>query len=212
MNKPPMKLKICGMKNPKNIQAVAELKPDFMGFIFYKKSPRNIINELDKNVLQALPESIKKIGVFVNANRVEINTLVTEYKLDGVQLHGNESSELCSRLKAQNLLVFKAFSVDESFDFATTNPYKKAVDYFLFDTKAKGGHGGHGVAFDWKILDNYDNEVSFLLAGGVSLENIEDVKKLTHLNIYGIDINSKFEIEPGLKNLKQLTKLITFMR
>ncbi|MDP5139371.1 MAG: phosphoribosylanthranilate isomerase, partial [Spirosomaceae bacterium] len=184
--------------------------------------------------LESLPKSIKKIGVFVNATLEEImniyplstsdpltvsplttatnmsvGTLTTDvnYPLDGVQLHGNESPELCLQLKEQNLVVFKAFSVDENFDFAVTEPYKKVVDYFLFDTKATGGHGGHGVAFDWKILDKYDNEIPFLLAGGVSLENIEEVKKLTHLNIYGIDVNSKFEIEPGLKDLEKLRKL-----
>lgn len=231
-----MKLKICGMKHPENIAAVAELKPDFMGFIFYDKSPRNVRNQLDKKVLESLPKSIKKIGVFVNAGFDEImsiyplsvsaqtissqssvRTLTTEtltkktntnnYPLDGVQLHGNESPELCLKLKEQNLLVFKAFSVDSTFNFAVTEPYKKVVDYFLFDTKASGGHGGHGLAFDWKILDNYDNEIPFLLAGGVSLENIEEVKKLTHLNILGIDVNSKFEIEPGLKDLEKLRKL-----
>ncbi len=202
-----MKLKICGMKYPENIQDVAELRPDFMGFIFYDKSPRNVTDNLDKGVLKALPKSIKKIGVFVNASFEEIIKQVTDYQLDGVQLHGNESPVLCLQLKMQNLLVIKAFSVDKNFNFAVTEPYKKAVDYFLFDTKATGGHGGHGVAFDWKMLDNYDNEVPFLLAGGVSLENIEEVKKLTHLNIYGIDVNSKFEIEPGLKDVEKLKAL-----
>lgn len=207
-----MKLKICGMKNPENIQAVAELKPNFMGFIFYEKSPRNVTGELDKNVLKALPESIKKIGVFVNANSEFITKQVAEYQLDGVQLHGNESPELCSQLKAHNVLVFKAFSVDDNFDFTVTEPYKRFVDYFLFDTKATGGHGGHGVAFDWKVLNGYDNEVPFLLAGGVSLENVEEVKKLTYLNIFGIDVNSKFEIEPGLKDVEKLRELKSQLR
>lgn len=202
-----MKLKICGLKHPENIAAVAELKPDFMGFIFYDKSPRNVRNQLDRKVLESLPKSIKKIGVFVNATFEEITKQATDYQLNGIQLHGNESPELCLQLKEPNLVVFKAFSVDENFDFSVTEPYKKVVDYFLFDTKATGGHGGHGVAFDWKILDKYDNEIPFLLAGGVSLDNIEEVKKLTHLNIYGIDVNSKFEIEPGLKDLEKLRKL-----
>lgn len=202
-----MHLKICGLKHSENIQAVAELKPDFMGFIFYDKSPRNVTGNLDKNVLNTLPKSIRKIGVFVNAGFEEITKQVAEYRLNGVQLHGSESPELCWQLKEQNLLVIKAFSVDQEFDFSETEPYKKAVDYFLFDTKATGGHGGHGLTFDWNMLDNYDNEIPFLLAGGVSLENIEEVKKLTHLNLLGIDVNSKFEIEPGLKDLGKLRTL-----
>lgn len=202
-----MKLKICGLKHAENIQAIAALQPDFMGFIFYDKSPRNVIGTLDKNVLKALPKSSRKIGVFVNADFDEITKQVADYELDGVQLHGNESPQFCSQLQAENLFVFKAFSVDDSFDFAVTIPYKKYVDYFVFDTKAPGGHGGHGVAFDWKILDKYDNEIPFLLAGGVSLENVEEVKKLTHLNLFGIDVNSKFEIEPGVKDMEKLREL-----
>lgn len=202
-----MKLKICGMRSAENIQAVAELSPDFMGFIFYEKSPRSVINALDKETLESLPKSIKKIGVFVNASYEEIKKQLAEYQLDGVQLHGSESPELCLQIKQEDIFVFKAFSVDEHFDFDTTTPYKNTVDYFLFDTKGKTGYGGHGVAFDWNILEQYDNEIPFLLAGGVGLENIDEVKKRTHLNLLGIDVNSRFEIEPALKDVAKLKLL-----
>ena len=196
-----IKIKVCGMRESQNISDLAQLHPDYMGFIFFNQSKRDVSTSLKKTDLENIPKSIKKVGVFVNATEEEIKTQKTTYNLDLIQLHGTESPELCLRLKNLEIPIIKAFSVDTEFDFATTEPYKTSCDYFLFDTKGKDA-GGNGFAFDWSILDKYDNEIPFLLSGGLDEKNIIEVNKLSHLNIHAVDVNSKFEIEPALKNIK----------
>src|SRR5690349_16711265 len=134
-----IKIKICGMKSPENINEIASLQPHFMGFIFYKKSPRNLENNIPN-----LPNSIKKIGVFVNASLEEIQEKVKQYELDFVQLHGDESPEFCHLLQQNKLKVIKAFSIDNQFHFNTLNNYNNYCDYFLFDTKGTN-YGGNGI-------------------------------------------------------------------
>ena len=202
-----MKLKICGMKYPENILEVGALLPDYMGFIFWEKSARYF-----DGIIPALPESIKKVGVFVNEKEVEILTKIKRYDLQAVQLHGNESVEFCVNLKNKiesNIEIIKVFSVDDAFDFKVLTPFENACDYFLFDTKGKLP-GGNGTAFDWKVLENYPSTKPFFLSGGIGMEEIEGVKEIlkTNLPIYAIDINSKFEIEPGLKNIELLKIMV----
>lgn len=203
--------KVCGMRDAVNIAEVADLTPNFMGFIFFEKSPRNVSGILQPHTLETIPEKIQKIGVFVNASIEFIETQIADYQLDGVQLHGDESAEMCRYFLEKEIIVLKAFSVDETFDFTNTKAYEGKVSFLLFDTKAPKGHGGHGVSFDWSLLENYTGKTPFLLAGGVSLENIEDVKQLTHPQFAGIDVNSKFEISPALKDIKQLKILKKFV-
>lgn len=143
----------------------------------------------------------------MNASTAFILEKVETYQLDAVQLHGQESPEQAKEIKDKGLEVFKAFSVGETFAFAQLESYKGAVDYFLFDTKGKEA-GGNGFTFDWTILNDYDNEVPFLLSGGLDGNNIEDVKKLSHLNIYAVDVNSKFETEPALKDIDMLKSTV----
>ncbi len=195
------------MKDDNNIKELMELQPDYMGFIFYEKSKRDVQGVLNQELLLSFPKSIKKTGVFVNASTAFILEKVETYQLDAVQLHGQESPEQAKEIKDKGLEVFKAFSVGETFDFAQLESYKGAVDYFLFDTKGKEV-GGNGFTFDWTILNDYDNEVPFLLSGGLDGNNIEDVKKLSHLNIYAVDVNSKFEIEPALKDIDMLKSTV----
>ncbi|MFN8430355.1 MAG: phosphoribosylanthranilate isomerase [Spirosomataceae bacterium] len=206
-----LKIKVCGMGDPENIGEVAKLMPDYLGFIFYEKSPR-FVGKFD-NLLTAknLPESIKKVGVFVNANFDEIIQNVEKYSLKVVQLHGNEAPELCQKLKKSDLEVWKAFSVDQSFDFSITENYLNTVDAFLFDSKGTG-YGGHGIAFNWDLLENYTFEIPFFLAGGISPENMDSVFSINNPAFFGVDVNSKFEICPGIKNIETLKPLFSKIR
>jgi len=189
-----MKLKICGMKYPENIIQASELLPDFMGFIFWEKSARYFDGDIPK-----LPESIQKIGVFVNEKIKNVIDKIQKHHLQIVQLHGNESAAYCSELKKQNIKIIKVFSVANNFDFEDLKPFETVADYFLFDTKGKLP-GGNGTKFNWKILQNYPSKKPFFLSGGIGIDEINNIKNL-NLPIFAIDINSKFETEPGLKNV-----------
>ena len=201
-----MKLKICGMKYSENIIEVGALLPDYMGFIFWEKSARYF-----DGVIPLLPKSIKKAGVFVHASVEEIVSKINKYDLQAVQLHGEESVEFCEILKnkiPKETEIIKVFSMLDSFNFEILKPFESVCDYFLFDTKGKLP-GGNGTAFDWKILENYPSTKPFFLSGGIGMEEINEVKQVlkTNLPLYAIDINSKFEIEPGLKNIQLLNTL-----
>jgi len=205
-----LSIKICGMKFPGNIKSVAALQPDMMGFIFYPKSPR-YAEPLDMETLQSLPVSMKKIGVFVNEDLERILTLVFKYKLDGVQLHGTENAEICQKLKDAGLIVIKAFPIAEAYNFKVTKAYEGACDYFLFDTKTDA-YGGSGLKFNWSILDEYTGEMPFLLSGGIAADDAEAILKIEHPKLAGIDLNSKFEISPGWKNVELLNVFLKQLR
>jgi phosphoribosylanthranilate isomerase len=201
-----LEVKICGMKYPSNIVAVAALKPDFMGFIFYSKSPR-YADPLDGSVLNSLSPTIKKIGVFVNENLENILTTVYKYNLDGVQLHGTEMMKMCRELRKAKLIVIKAFPIAEAYNFRVTKRYEGTCDYFLFDTKTDA-YGGSGVKFDWTILNEYSGITPFLLSGGIEADDAEAILKIEHPAFAGIDLNSKFEVKPGEKDVQLLKKFI----
>ncbi len=200
-------IKVCGMLHSQNIQELALLKPDFIGFIFYEKSKRYVGSQLDINTLNTLPKTIKKVGVFVDESEQIIIEIVEKYHLDYVQLHGEESPDFCKNLKENGIKVIKAFSVDESFDFEATKQYETIADLFLFDTKT-AEKGGSGKTFDWQILEKYHGPKPFLLAGGIDENNFEKAKNIKHKYLFGLDINSKFDIEPGLKNIEKLKKIL----
>ena len=202
-----MKLKICGMKYPENITEVGSLLPDYMGFIFWEKSARYF-----DGIIPELPKSIKKVGVFVNTSQEEILKKIEKYDLQAIQLHGQESVEFCLNLKAEirtEIEIIKVFSVKDDFDFRDLKPFEAVCDYFLFDTKGKLP-GGNGTTFDWKVLENYPSTKPFFLSGGIGIQELEAVKEITKTNlpIYAIDVNSKFEIEPGLKNINLLRTIL----
>lgn len=201
-----MKIKVCGMKFPENIEELVMLQPDFLGFIFYKKSPRFVAEELNESQLLNI-RNIKKVGVFVNEDLASIIEKVSKYKLDFVQLHGAEIPEFCRELKEKRINIIKAFGVDEDFEFSGLNAYKPFCDYFLFDTKTKA-HGGSGKTFNWQVLEKYDNEIPFFLSGGIGVEELEKIDDLK-LNIFGLDVNSRFESKPGVKDIEKLKKLFT---
>jgi phosphoribosylanthranilate isomerase len=206
-----MKIKVCGMRESENIKALVALKPDFMGFIFYPKSPRFTGEMLDQELLLSFPTEIKKTGVFVNAETSFILEQVNKYDLQYVQLHGHETPHISKALKESGVGVIKAFSVDKDFDFNTLDQYEETTDYFLFDTKGEG-YGGHGVSFDWKILEKYKLDTPFLLAGGINIDNVDHLGMLKDKPLAGIDVNSRFEISPGLKNIALLKQLFEKIR
>jgi phosphoribosylanthranilate isomerase len=205
-----MKIKVCGMRDSGNIVDLAQLKPDYLGLIFYSQSKRFAEN-LDKDILGSLPDSIKLTGVFVNETIDEIIKKVIEYNLGAVQLHGSESVIYCRQLKDllsvtlpfKKLEIIKAFGISPGFDFNQLQLFNDVVDYFLFDTKTTG-HGGSGVAFDWKILEQFKGQKPYFLSGGLSPDNISDISNLVPEQLYGIDLYSKFELEPGVKDIKSL--------
>lgn len=193
------------MKYYANIQEVATLQPDYLGFIFYEKSPRLFEGELPE-----IPNTIAKVGVFVNASLSDILNKIKGYNLQLVQLHGEERPEICEVLQLINIKVIKAFSIDETFDFETLTPYETVCDYFLFDSKGKNP-GGNGTTFNWEILKNYPSQKPFFLSGGIGLEEVTKIKQL-NLPIHAIDVNSKFETKPGLKKISDCKKIIALLK
>lgn len=199
-----MKVKVCGMREASNIGDLGKLEVDFIGFIFYNRSSRCV--EQFPNI--DIPKTIKRVGVFVNATIAEIEQKARFFNLDYIQLHGEESPEFCQQLKNRNYSLFKAFAVDDTFDFQRLESYENCCDYFLLDAKG-ASYGGNGIQFDWQVLDEYKSSKPFFLSGGIDLESIESVLNLKVPQLYGIDVNSKFEISPALKDVPKLKKLIT---
>jgi len=194
------------MRDAENISELIKLKPDYIGFIFYEKSKR-FVTSLPK---VEIPSEIKKVGVFVNETIDEIIEIADKNKLEAIQLHGNESPKYCEELKVlliRNVEIFKAFPIDDNFDFSITEDYQKVCDYLLFDTKGKE-YGGNGIKFNWQVLDNYKGELPYLLSGGITKNDVQAL--LLFLNrqeskkCIGIDINSGFEIEPAMKNIANI--------
>lgn len=200
-----MKIKVCGMRESINIQELLELELDYMGFIFFQKSKRNAEGLLDEKLLESFPSTTKKVGVFVNSTKEFILEQHNKYNFQCLQLHGNESPEFCASFP--ELEIIKAFGVDDDFDFQKLDPYKNVVDYFLFDTKTPL-HGGSGLVFNWQKLKEYDQSKPFFLSGGLSAKNIKEVLQYQDMNIHAVDVNSKFEIEPGLKNIELLNNSV----
>lgn len=200
------------MRDPDNIDKVALLQPDYLGLIFFEGSPRFV-----KNEIRELDLEIKKTGVFVNASEDLILEKTRKYDLSAVQLHGEESPEFCRQLKNtfseadKNPELIKVFSVKEEFNFEQLKAYEGIVDLFLFDTKGKS-KGGNGITFNWEVLKDYPSPTPFFLSGGIGPEEIPAIKNLyEHFQkknrrhvFFGVDVNSRFETAPGLKNVEKL--------
>ena len=182
-----------------------------MGFIFYPQSPRYAGLLLEPDTTTGIPASIKKAGVFVNAEFEVILETIKKYSLDIVQLHGNESPDLCFRLKENGALVIKAFSIRDANTLNQYAEYVEVTDYFLFDTITPD-YGGSGLRFDWNLLQNYNSNHPFFLSGGIGPNDVAEIFKITHPSFYGIDINSRFESAPGMKEINNLKKFISEIR
>lgn len=216
-----MIIKVCGMRETKNICEVIKLDIDWMGFIFFKDSPRGIRNKQEatemisgwkermENIKGKLP--VKKVGVFVNSPVNEILETARQVKLNHIQLHGNETPETCRLLQEQGYTVIKAFSVASTESFLTIGRYEDCTDYFLFDTPCKQ-YGGSGMSFDWSLLEAYQGKVPFLLSGGIGPTHVEAIKQFRHPRFAGIDLNSQFEICAGRKNVDKLSAFIKKIR
>ncbi|MFQ5447979.1 MAG: phosphoribosylanthranilate isomerase [Saprospiraceae bacterium] len=205
-----MKLKICGLKHPGNVRQLLVSQPDYLGFIFYKKSPRYAGETADLSWVKNLPGSARKVGVFVDEKLLTVRKTAATLGLHVIQLHGGEPPAHCEALRKEGLEIWKVFAVNEDFDFEKTKPYAGVCHKFLFDTKSKS-RGGNGVAFDWSLLEKYAGETPFVLSGGIGPENAKPVKTLSSnrsLRLAAIDINSRFEIEPGLKDISLVKKFM----
>ena len=200
------KVKVCGMREAENIRQVEALGIDMMGFIFYPKSSRYVSERP-----AYLPQKCKRVGVFVDEDIENIKKIADDYALDFVQLHGHESPDFICMLKFKvsgfRFQVIKAFNIATKEDLNATTPYAGLVDYFLFDTKGPSV-GGNGEKFDWSVLEAYHGDTPFLLSGGIGPDDTERILNYHHPKCIGFDLNSRFEIEPGIKDI---TKLKTFL-
>lgn len=197
------------MKYSGNIRDLGKLPIDFMGLIFYPGSARYIGNP-EAEILKHLPDSIKRVGVFVDENPEIVKQKITQYNLNLVQLHGLESVDYCSLLRKE-LPVVKVFNISEASDFIKTDVYDGVCSYFLFDTKTALS-GGSGVKFDWNLLSEYKGETPFFLSGGISVNDIDEIKKIKHPKLYGLDLNSRFETAPGIKDTLLISNFIKEIR
>ena len=192
-------LKVCGMRDKNNISDLIEIQPDFIGLIFHEKSPRNV----EIHTKTSIPSDIGTVGVFVNETEGFVLDKINEFDLKYIQLHGSESPHFCKNIKRLNRKVIKAFNIHPEFDFSETEEYTPYCDYFLFDAFGKNA-GGNGITFDWNLLDNYKGDTPFFLSGGIDAEMAENLRTINHPMYKGVDVNSKFEIEPGLKNIEKI--------
>lgn len=197
-----MIIKVCGMKYADNIRALEKLKPDMTGFIFHPSSPRFV-----ETIPEYMPSSSLRIGVFVNSKTDHILYKVKEFGLDMVQLHGSESPEQCSILRQEGIDIIKAFSLKKDNADTITAPYDGLCRYYLFDTPCST-HGGSGKTFDWTLTQSYHGKTPFLLSGGIRPETFKEISSFSHPSFAGIDINSGFEISPGVKNIKAISEFI----
>ncbi|MBK9568688.1 MAG: phosphoribosylanthranilate isomerase [Chitinophagaceae bacterium] len=197
-----MNIKVCGITEMKQLQQLDGLDIDFAGLIFYKESPRYIGDKISKKELKSADFDLKKVGVFVNPEMIDVLDAIDEYGLDAVQLHGNESPEMCEDLSSE-VEVIKAFRVTDGTDIdKMVAPYDAVCDYYLFDTGGlKESLGGTGQQFDWSILTKAKIEKPFFLSGGIGVADAAKVKAFTHPDFFGIDINSRFEKSPGVKDM-----------
>jgi len=201
-----MIIKVCGMREGDNIRALEKLDIDWMGFIFYPGSKRYVPDE-DKFTDAIRLCSKVKVGVFVNEKQEEIGRKIAKYRLDYVQLHGEESPDFCCQLKERGYAVIKAISVTSDMDLLQTATYEPFVDYFLFDTKSSE-YGGTGKRFDWAVLEAYRGSVPFLLSGGIGSEHVSDIRSFVHPLMAGVDLNSRFEIMPALKDVDRVDRFV----
>lgn len=204
-----MQLKVCGLTDINQINVLSDLEIDRLGFIFYKKSPRYVGDKLSKEDIVKINSKVNKTGVFVNEEAHLIEDSIRKFKLDSVQLHGEESPGFCNELKIKTEVI-KTISIKNKDSFTEIEKYKEACDYFLFDTYSEA-YGGTGKKFDWSWLNYYELNTPFFLSGGIDITDITSIQAINHPYLIGIDVNSKFELDPGIKDItkiKQLIKLI----
>ncbi|VAW30352.1 Phosphoribosylanthranilate isomerase [hydrothermal vent metagenome] len=194
-------LKVCGMRDEANIAALTGLQPGFIGFIFHEISPRYC----EKVPKVPVPESIRKTGVFVNKSEEYIAGKKKDFHLDYIQLHGSESPDFCREIQQSVAPVIKAFNLHDDFDFDSLRPYEKTCAFFLFDASGQLS-GGNGITFNWQILKQYRGTTPFLLSGGIDESMADAIRNINHPAFYGVDINSRFETLPGIKDINKIKR------
>jgi phosphoribosylanthranilate isomerase len=199
------KLKVCGITQTANMLEIEALKPDYMGFIFYPPSPRDVSEKIKQLPLHDLAKDINKVAVMVNMPLGDAIETIEKYGFDMVQLHGQESPDYCLEIQ-KHTKVIKAFSVEDHLP-RNLDEYTNCCDYFLFDTKADKP-GGTGLKFDHHILNQYKGTKSFFLSGGIGPEYDLSKNTVVHPMLYALDINSRFESSPGIKNIALIKQFI----
>ena len=205
-----MKIKVCGLTSKENIKKIIDLNIDMVGFIFEPTSPRFLKNKKVITEVIAGADKVKTVGVFVNPSIQLVTENIEKYKLDYIQLHGQESVDFCA-LFFKKVMVIKAFGINEFFDFNILEKYKTSCHMFLFDTYTLK-HGGSGKLFDWNILENKNIPLPFILSGGIDAGLVEKIKSMKLNNLWGIDINSRFETRPGIKNIDKIKTFVHALR
>ena len=198
-------IKVCGMRDAANIQAVEKAGPDWMGFIFYPQSARYV-----EYVPTSMPQHAKRVGVFVHPQFCDVVDHVKRFDLQAVQFHGTASPDMCQSFRERGLTVIRALPVTETF-VADTAVYVGQVDYFLFDTPTLK-FGGSGQTYDWSLLQRYPGPTPFLLSGGLSLQMVEQLKHFSHPFLAGYDINSGFETAPAMKDSASVAQFVSEMK
>lgn len=206
-----LKIKVCGMKEPGNLARVCELGVDFIGYIFFRASARYVGENPDEALFQIPRDRVSRVGVFVDEPLSSVRTKFGEGCLDVAQLHGSESPAYCKSLVNEGIHVIKAIGPEELLTEGSLEEYYGVVHYFLFDAAARG-KGGTGKKFDWGLLEKYTLPVPFLLSGGIGPEDGEALRKVDHLMCRGVDVNSRFEDAPGVKNIEKLDRFIAQIR
>ena len=199
-------IKVCGMTDGENIRQTEQLGVDFIGFIFYPRSPRFLFE-----MPTYLPVRSRRIGVFVNESKDNILMYADRFGLDYIQLHGNESPEYCHNLQATGMKLIKAFSIATPRDLSSVSAYEGLCQYYLFDTKTPQ-YGGSGNQFDWTLLNRYTGNTPFLLSGGINQYSAAAIRNFHHPRLAGVDINSRFESSPGLKDIGRIQTFISELR
>ena len=205
------RIKVCGMRQSRNISELIDLAPDFIGFIFYERSPRYAGTILTPDITSQIPAHVKKTGVFVNAPLEHIIKTCEKYNLNTVQLHGEETPQMCRDIQNKGYEVIKSFALKTTADLEQTTPFADCCDFFLFDTPT-AEYGGSGKKFDWSVLHGTKIERPFFLSGGIEEADAATILDECPQKPYALDINSKFETAPGLKNIESVGLFMDVIR
>lgn len=197
-----MKIKVCGITRKEDLQQLVDCQVSYAGFIFYEKSPRFAGQKIDARTVRETT-GIRKVGVFVNAPLEQVQRTIADYGLDMVQLHGDETPGYCAAVR-ERVQVIKAFRVGDNVDWTALSPYLSVTDYFMFDTDGGKTYGGTGKRFNWEILSTYPYAHPFYLSGGIGLEETPELLQLKMPALFAVDVNSRFEIQPGVKNMDKV--------
>jgi phosphoribosylanthranilate isomerase len=208
-----MKIKVCGFTEPEQISAASELSVDFAGMIFYPQSPRYVLKKMKGEEVKKMNLPLEKAGVFVNASEEDILKYIAEFDLQVVQLHGDETPIFCSRI-SEYITVIKAFRIMETetnIDWLVKD-YMESCDYFMFDKGSAGLYGGSGEKFHWSLLSNATIGKPFFLSGGIAPGDEQALKDFSHPYFYGVDINSRFETSPGVKDMNMVKEFVSHFK